>query len=159
MVQARSLVIACLLCVLPAAAKADPFLGRLDCVSIEAYYLDVGESFGITTQELRNAIQSGLIAQAPDLKVEPGCPDRVAYKVYLQNIATDTFHGFFGHVALEVTRKAIFRDTALLTAVRAWNIESYLSGTRDKAKAGVFEQLTRHLTQLAADYRAANKYR
>lgn len=147
------------LLVCPPVVSADPFLGQLKCVSLQAAYLEVGESFGITIEELREAIRAGLKAHVPDLKIDPGCPDRVSYKVFLQNVTTDTFKGFFGHVALEVSRKAIFRDTALLTTARAWDLESYVYGTRDKAKTSVYDQLDSHLKQFAAEYESANKYR
>ncbi len=150
-------VIVSLLCVFSQVAGADPFLGQLDCVSIQVSFLEVGESFGITIDGLREAIRAGLTTHVPRLKIEPSCPDRISYKVFLQNISTDTFNGFFGHVALEVTRKAIFRDTALLTTTRAWDLESYVYGTRDKAKTSVLDQLNSHLDQFAADYHAANK--
>jgi len=148
-----------LLCVATPAARADPFLGQLTCVSLQAAYLEVGESFGITLESLREAIRVGLTSHVPTLKIDPECPDRVYYKVFLQDISTDTFKGFFGHVALEVSRKAIFRDTALLTTARAWDLESYVYGTRDKAKSSVLDQLDSHLKQLAADYADANKYK
>ena len=140
-------------------ARADPFLGQLNCVSLQAAYLEVGESFGVTVDNLREAVRVGLATHAPGLKIDPACPDRVYYKVFLQDISTDTFKGFFGHVALEVSRKAIFRDTALLTTARAWDLESYLYGTRDKAKTSVLDQLDSHLKQFAAEYESANKYR
>ena len=143
----------------PPIARGDPFLGQLDCVSLQAAYLEVGDTFGITIEALHDAIRAGLNNHLPGLKVDPSCPDRVAYKVFLQNVSTDTFKGFFGHVALEVSRKAIFRDTALLTSARAWDLESYVYGTRDKAKTGVLEQLDSHLKQLAAEYNDANKYK
>ncbi|GIW56426.1 MAG: hypothetical protein KatS3mg082_2830 [Nitrospiraceae bacterium] len=110
-----------LLWLIPYPAAADPFLGRLDCVSVQASVWEVGDSFGITTDVLREAIQAGLKTHAPRLKVQADCPDRIECKVFLQNASTDTFKGFFGHVAVEVTRKAIFQDTALLTAGRAWD--------------------------------------
>lgn len=139
-----------LLWLIPQPAAADPFLGRLDCVSIQASIWEVGDSFGITTDVLREAIQTGLQTHAPRLKVQPDCPDRIECKVFLQNASTDTFKGFFGHVAVEVTRKAIFQDTALLTAGRAWDLQSYVYGTRDKAKTSVLDQINRHLAQFAA---------
>jgi len=143
----------------PPIANGDPFLGQLSCVSLQAAYLEVGDPFGITIEALHDAIRAGLNTHLPGLKIDPSCPDRVAYKVFLQNVSTDTFKGFFGHVALEVSRKAIFRDTALLTSARAWDLESYVYGTRDKAKTGVLEQLDSHLRQLAAEYKDANKYK
>jgi len=143
----------------PSIAKGDPFLGQLNCVSLQAAYLEVGDSFGITIEALHDAIRIGLTNHLPGLKIDPSCPDRVSYKVFLQNVSTDTFKGFFGHVALEVSRKAIFRDTALLTSARAWDLESYVFGTRDKAKTSVLEQLDGHLKQLAAEYADANKYK
>ncbi len=146
-----------LLWLIPQPAHADPFLGRLDCVSVQASIWEVGDSFGITTDVLREAIQTGLKTHAPRLKVQPDCPDRIECKVFLQNASTDTFKGFFGHVAVEVTRKAIFQDTALLTAGRAWDLQSYVYGTRDKAKTSVLDQINRHLAQFAADYLLANR--
>lgn len=146
-----------LLWLIPHPAAADPFLGRLDCVSIQASVWEVGDSFGITTDVLREAIQAGLKTHAPRLKVQADCPDHIECKVFLQNASTDTFKGFFGHVAVEVTRKAIFQDTALLTAGRAWDLQSYVYGTRDKAKTSVLDQINRHLAQFAADYLLANR--
>jgi hypothetical protein len=146
-----------LLWLIPHPAAADPFLGRLDCVSVHASVWEVGDSFGITTDVLREAIQAGLKTHAPRLKVQADCPDRIECKVFLQNASTDTFKGFFGHVAVEVTRKAIFQDTALLTAGRAWDLQSYVYGTRDKAKTSVLDQIDRHLAQFAADYLLANR--
>jgi hypothetical protein len=146
-----------LLWALPFPAPADPFLGQLRCVSIQASYLDVGEPFGLTIRDLAEALRAGLATHTPGLKVDPGCADQITYKVFLQSFSAGTVGGFFGHVALQVTRKAIFRDTALLATTRAWDLESYLSGTRDKAKNSVLDQLDRHLKQFAADYQAANK--
>lgn len=143
----------------PPIAEGDPFLGQLNCVSLHAAYLEVGDPFGITIEALHEAIRAGLNSHLPALTIDPSCPDRVSYKVFLQNVSTDTFKGFFGHVALDVSRKAIFRDTTLLTSARAWDLESYVYGTRDKAKASVLEQLDSHLKQLAAEYNAANKYK
>jgi len=152
-------VIVSAVCASPSIVRADPFLGQLNCVSLQAAYLEVGETFGITIEDLREGIRAGLTQHVPALKIDPGCPDHVSYKVFLQNVTTETFKGFFGHVALEVSRKAIFRDTALLTWARAWDLESYVYGTRDKAKTSVFEQLDSHLKQFAAEYDAANKYK
>jgi hypothetical protein len=143
----------------PCAVRGDPFLGQLSCVSLQVAYLEVGESFGITIDRLREALRTGMSTHLPGLKIDSGCPDGVSYKVFLQNAASEPFKGFFGHVALEVTRKAIFRDTALLTTARAWDLESYVYGTRDKALTSVLEQLDSHLRQLAADYDAAHKYK
>ncbi|HXF92654.1 MAG TPA: hypothetical protein VNK46_07840 [Nitrospiraceae bacterium] len=146
-----------LLWLIPHPVAADPFLSRLDCVSVQASVWEVGDSFGITTDVLREAIRAGLRTHAPRLKIEPGCPDRIDCKVFLQDASTDTFKGFFGHIAIEVTRKAVFQDTALLTAGRAWDLQSYVFGTRDKAKTSVLDQLNRHLAQFAADYLLANR--
>ncbi len=146
-----------LLWLIPPPVAADPFLSRLDCVSVQASVWEVGDSFGITTDVLREAILAGLRTHAPRLKVEPGCPNRIECKVFLQDASTDTFKGFFGHVAVEVTRKAVFQDTALLTAGRAWDLQSYVFGTRDKAKTSVLDQLNRHLAQFATDYLLANR--
>jgi hypothetical protein len=146
-----------LLCTFPSPAPADPFLGQLRCVSIQASYLDVGEPFGLTIRDLAEALRAGLATHVPGLKIDAGCPDQISYKVYLQSFTVGTVGGFFGHVALQVTRKAIFRDTALLATTRAWDLESYLSGTRDKARSSVLDQLDGHLKQFAVDYRAANK--
>ena len=150
-------MIAGLVCASPPTVGADPFLGQLRCVAIQASYLDVGEPFGITSEDLGEAVRIGLTIHVPTLKIDAGCPDRISYKVFLQSFSTGSVDGFFGHVALDVTRKAIFHDTALLTATRAWDLESYLSGTRDKAKSSVLDQLTSLLKQFAADYSAANK--
>ncbi len=142
---------------LPQVLRADPFLARLDCVSIQASVLEVGGSFGVTIEVLRDALREGLNTHVRHLKIEPSCPDRIFYKVFLERFSAGPVDGFFGHVALTVTRKAIFRDTALLSTARAWDEESYLQGTKDKAKTSVLDQLNRHLTQFASDYRAANK--
>jgi hypothetical protein len=154
-----ALPVMAVLLVFPCYASGDPFLGQLTCVSLRAAYLEVGESFGITIENLRQALRTGVSTHLPGLKIDSSCPDGISYKVFLQNAANEPFKGFFGHVALEVTRKAIFRDTALLTTARAWDLESYVYGTRDKALASVLEQLDSHLKQLAADYDAAHKYK
>lgn len=142
---------------LPCWAQADPFLARLDCVSLQVNVLESGESFGITPQVLRDALVAGLKNLAPTLKLDPGCPDVMAFKVFIQSIASGQVHDFFGHAALEVRRKAIFRETALLAPARAWNLESYLHGPQDHAKAAVLQHMTRLLAQFTEDYGAANK--
>jgi hypothetical protein len=149
-------LIAVFLC-LPHLAQADPFLGRLDCVSLQVNVLESGESFGITPQVLRDALVAGLKNLAPSLKLDPGCPDVMAFKVFIQSITSGQAHGFFGHAALEVRRKAVFRETALLAPARAWDLESYLHGPQDHAKAAVVQHMTRLLSQFTEDYRAANK--
>jgi hypothetical protein len=156
MKRRASLWVWCLL-VLPGIASADPFLGRLDCVSLQVNVLESGESFGITPDVLRDALRTGLRSSVPSLKLEPGCPDQVAFKVFIQSVATSSGKEFFGHAALEVRRKAIFRDTALLGAARAWDLESYLHGPSEQAKPVVLKHLNRLLEQFAEDYRAANK--
>ncbi len=149
--------LAALICTLPQVAYADPFLGQLDCVSLQVNVLESGESFGITPEVLRDTLRTGLQTLVPNLKLDPGCPDRISFGVFIQSLSTNTFQGFYGHVVLEVKRKAIFRDTALLGSARVWNLESYIHGQRDQAKTGVLDHLNRHLAQLAEDYRAANK--
>ncbi len=143
--------------VLSRFAWADPLLGKMQCLSLQATVLEVGESLGITPEVLRDAMRTALKAQLPDLKTDPACPNRLTYKVYLQNLSTETFHGFYGHTGLEARRKAMFQETGIPAEVRAWDLESYLHGTRDKAKLAVLDQLTSHLTQFATDYKAANK--
>ncbi|MER3423998.1 MAG: hypothetical protein C4293_13000 [Nitrospiraceae bacterium] len=152
-----SWVFAGLFCVVPQFAEADPFLGQLGCVSLQVNVLESGESFGITTEVLRDALRMGLRILVPNLKLDPSCPDRISFKVFTQSLSAGTFRGFYGHVALEVKRKAIFRDTALLGVIQAWDLESYMDGQRDQAKPGVLDHLNRHLAQFAEDYRAANK--
>ena len=142
---------------LPCVAAADPFLGRLECVSLQVNVLESGESFGITPDILRDAVRTGLKGLAPTLKLEPSCPDQVVFKVFIQSVSVGEAHQFFGHAALELRRKAIFRDTALLASARAWDLESYLHGPRDQAKAVVLKHLTRLLAQFTEDYRSANK--
>ena len=158
-VSATCAVLVCLMSMASSVVSADPFLGQLNCVSLQAAYLEVGEPFGITVDSLRDAMLAGLNSHVPALKIDPACPDRVYFKVFLQGISSDTFKGFFGHVALEVSRKAIFRDTALLTTARAWDLESYVYGTRDKAKTSVLDQLDSHLRQFAAEFEPGNKYK
>jgi hypothetical protein len=154
---AISWVLAGLLEILPASAQADPFLARLDCVSLQVNVLESGESFGVTSELLRDTARMGLKKQAPTLKLEPSCPDQVSFKVFIQSVTAGNTHQFFGHALLEVRRKAIFRDTALLSAARAWDLESYLYGPRDQAKPVVLQHLNRLLSQFAEDYRSANK--
>lgn len=141
----------------PQFVEADPFLGQLGCVSLQVNVLESGESFGITTDVLRDALRMGLQTLVPDLKLDPSCPDRISFKVFTQSLSAGPFHGFYGHVALEVKRKAIFRDTALLAVIQAWDMESYIDGQHDQARTGVLDHLNRHLVQFAEDYRAANK--
>jgi hypothetical protein len=47
--------------------------------------------------------------------------------------------------------------SGLLSAARAWDLESYLYGPRDQAKPVVLHHLNRLLSQFAEDYRSANK--
>ena len=142
---------------LPHTVQADPFLGRLDCVSLQVNVLESGESFGVTSQLLRDAARSELKKLAPTLSLEPSCPDQVSLKVFIQSVTSGTAQQFFGHALLEVRRKAIFRDTALLASTRAWDLESYLYGPRAQAKTVVLKHLNRLLAQFAEDYGAANK--
>jgi hypothetical protein len=144
---------------LPPAARGDPFLGRLDCVSLLVNVLESGEAFGVTPEVLRDAVRTGLKSLVPTLKLEPSCPDQVAFKVFIQSVSTGPAREFFGHAALEVRRKAIFRDTALLGAARAWDLETYLHGPGEHAKSTVLKHLNRLLAQFADDYRAANTRR
>jgi hypothetical protein len=150
-------LIAGMICLDPCGASADPFLGRLDCVSLQVNVLESGESFGITPEVLRDAVRTGLRSLAPTLKLEPGCPDQIAFKVFIQSVSIGNARQFFGHAALELRRKAVFRDTALLAAARAWDLESYLHGPQGQAKPVVLKHLNRLLAQFAEDYRAANK--
>ena len=149
--------LASLLSVFPQFANADPFLGQLTCASLQVDVLESGEAFGITTEVLRDALRTGLKTLAPTLRLDPGCPDRISFTVFIQSLSSGTFHGFYGHLALEVRRKAIFRDTALLASARAWDLDSYIDGPRAQAKIAVLEHLNRYLAQFAEDYRAANK--
>lgn len=150
-------LLASFLWMLSSLAQADPFLARLDCVSLQVNVLESGESFGVTSELLRDAARMGLKKQAPTLRLEPSCPDQVSFKVFIQSVTAGTAQHFFGHALLEVRRKAIFRDTALLSAARAWDLESYLYGPRDQAKPVVLHHLNRLLSQFAEDYRTANK--
>ena len=137
-------------------AFAEPKLRKLECVSVQAAVLESGASLGITTEVLREAILSGIKGRLPQLKIEPSCADRIFFKVFVQELSSETFQGFYGHVAFEVRRKAKFNDTGEPIDGRAWDLESYIHGTRDRAKSSVLEQLNSHLTQFAADYKAAN---
>lgn len=149
--------LAALLWVLPGMAQADPFLGRLECVSLQVNVLESGESFGVTPEILRDALRTDLKALAPTLKLDPACPDRLIFSVFIQDLSTDVFKGFYGHVGLEVKRKAVFRDTALLGSAQAWDLDSYIHGPREKARTGVLDHLKRHVAQFAEDYRVANR--
>lgn len=150
-------IMTALICTLPWRAHADPFLGRLDCVSLQVDVLESGASFGVTPEILRDVLRTDLKTLVPALKLDPACPDRLAFSVFLQDMSTDAFQGFYGHVALEVKRSAVFRDTALLGSAQAWDLESYIHGPRVRAKTGVLDHLKRHLAQFAEDYRVANK--
>jgi hypothetical protein len=143
--------------VLPPTVHADPFLGRLECVSLQVNVLESGESFGVTSELLRDAARNGLKKLAPTLSLEVSCPDQVSLKVFIQSVTTGNVQQFFGHALLEVRRKAVFRDTALLASTRAWDLESYLYGPRAHAKTIVLKHLNRLLGQFAEDYRAANR--
>ncbi len=114
--------------------------------------LEAGGSLGVTTEVVRATLLTGLKAQAPTLKVDPQCPNRLFIKIFVQNL----FEGFYGHVAFDVRRKAAFADTALPVEARAWTLESYVHGTKDQARTSILEQLQSHLAQFAADYKAAN---
>jgi hypothetical protein len=142
--------------VLPAAARADPQLRKLDCVNVQAAVLESGTSLGITRDVLREALLAGIHTKLPRLKLEPTCPNRIFFKVFVQNLSQGMIDGFYGHIAFEVRRKATFVDTSLPLDARAWDGESYVHGTRDKAKASVLDLLNNYLTQFAADYQAAN---
>lgn len=137
-------------------ASADPKLRKLECVAVQAAVMESGSSLGITTETLREALLTGIKAKLPRLKVDPSCSNRIFFKVFMQNIAIGTFDGFAGHVAFEVRRKATFTDTSEPIDARAFDLESYVHGTRDKAKTSVLDQLNSHLTQFAADYAVAN---
>lgn len=147
----------CLLLAFSSTAWADPKLRKLDCVNLQAAVLESGPSLGVTTEVLREALLSGLRATLPQLTIDPSCPNRIFFKVFVQNLSAGMIDGFYGHVAFEVRRRAVFSDTAEPLDARAWDGESYVHGTRDKAKASVLDQLNNHLTQFAADYRAANR--
>lgn len=149
--------LAALVYLLPGIAQADPFLGRLDCVSLQVNVLESGESFGITPEILRDALRADLKALVPALRLDPSCPDRLIFSVFIQDLSTDAFQGFYGHVGLEVKRKVVFRDTALLGSAQAWDLDSYIHGLRAQAKTGVLDHLKRHLAQFAEDYRVANR--
>src|SRR5919204_4067350 len=129
-----NVVLIAVLSAAPRLTHADPFLGRLSCLSLQVNVLESGEAFGVTPQVLHDALVGGLKNLAPTLKLDQACPDVMAFKVYVQNLQTSTAQGFFGHAALEVRRKAIYRDTALLGVARAWDLESYLNGPHDQAK-------------------------
>src|SRR6184192_3571042 len=135
---------------------ADPRLRKLDCVAVQAAIMESGASFGITTETLREALLAGVKEKLPRLKVDPSCSNRIHFKVFMQNIAAGNFDGFAGHVAFDVRRKATFTDTSEPIDARAFDLESYIHGTRDKAKTSVLDQLNSHLAQFAADYAAAN---
>jgi hypothetical protein len=149
--------LAALLCIWPSTLHADPFLGRLDCVSLQVNVLESGESFGVTPEMLRDVLRTGLKTLVPTLKLDPACPERLIFSVFLQDLSTSTFQGFYGHVALEVKRSVVFRGTALLGSAQAWDLDSYIHGPRERAKTGVVDHLNRHLAQFAEDYRLANK--
>lgn len=155
-----SLCLACgLVGVLLMMAKpvlADPKLRKLECVTIQAAVMESGASFGITTETLREALLAGIKTKLPRLKVDPSCSNRMYFKVFMQNITAGNFDGFAGHVAFDVRRKAIFTDTSEPIDARAFDLESYIHGTREKAKASVLDQLNSHLMQFAADYASEN---
>jgi hypothetical protein len=142
---------------LPISAWADPHLLKLDCVNVQVAVLESGESLGVTREVLREAMLAGLKAKVPGLRVDVSCPNRVVYRVFIQNLSQGMIDAFYGHVAFEVRRKATFVDTALSMDARAWDAESYIHGTRDKAKASVLDLLNNYLTQFAADYQAAKR--
>ncbi len=137
-------------------ALADPMLRKLGCVTIQAAVMESGASFGITTETLREALLTGIKTKLPRLKIDPSCSNRIYFKVFMQNIAVGNFDGFAGHVSFDVRRKATFTDTSEPIDARAFDLESYIHGTRDKAKPSVLDQLNSHLAQFAADYTAAN---
>ncbi|MBI4400142.1 MAG: hypothetical protein HY581_00740 [Nitrospirae bacterium] len=145
-----------LLFILPRAVWADPQLHKLECVNIQAAVLESGASLGVTTEVLREALLTGVKTKLPRLRVDPSCPNRIFFKVFLQNLSGGMIDGFYGHVAFEVRRKAAFVHSSQSFDARAWDLESYVHGTREKAKASVLDQLNSHLTQFAADYQAAN---
>lgn len=147
----------CLLLVFSTMGWADPKLRKLNCVNLQGAVLESGPSLGVTTDVLREALLSGLRAKLPRLTIDPSCANRIFFKVFIQNVSAGMLDGFYGHVAFEVRRNAVFSDTAEPIDARAWDGESYVHGTRDKAKASVLDQLNNHLTQFAADYQAANR--
>jgi hypothetical protein len=148
--------VAGVLLALAGPAFAEPRLRKLECVSIQTAVLESGASLGITTELLREAILSGVKAKVPQLNIEPTCADRIFFKVFVQELSSETFQGFYGHVALEVRRQAKFKKTGEPIDGRAWDLESYIHGTRDRAKSSVLDQLNSHLTQFAADYKSSN---
>lgn len=135
---------------------ADPQLRGLTCVSLQAAVLESGAPLGVSTVVLREALLTGLRGKLPQLTIDPACPNRIFFKVFLQNLSTDKIDAYYGHVALEIRRTATFRDTAQSVDARAWDGESYVHGTTDQAKASVLTLLTNHLTQFAADFNSAN---
>jgi len=55
--------------VLPAAARADPQLHKLECVNVQAAVLESGASLGITREVLREALLAGIRTKLPRLKL------------------------------------------------------------------------------------------
>lgn len=145
-----------LLLVLPQVGWADPLLQKLDCVRVQVAGMESGGSFGVTTEVLHEALLAGLRKHLPQLKIDPACRSEIFFKVFIQHLLTEKFDGFYGHAAFEVRRKATFLDTALLYDARAWDLESYVHGTRDQAKKSVLDLLDRYLAQFTYDYKAAN---
>lgn len=145
-----------LLLVLPNDAWADPQLRELECVNVQAAVLESGASLGVTREVLREALLAGIKAKLPRLKIDPSCPNRIFFKVFIQNLSQGLIDAFYGHVAFEVRRKATFVDTSLSLDARAWDGESYVHGTRDKAKTSVLDLLNNYLAQFEADYKAVN---
>ena len=145
-----------LLLVLPNEAWADPQLRKLECVNVQAAVLESGASLGVTREVLREALLAGIKAKLPRLEVDPSCPNRIFFKVFIQNLSQGLIDAFYGHVAFEVRRKATFVDTSLSLDAQAWDGESYVHGTRDKAKTSVLDLLNNYLAQFEADYKAAN---
>ncbi len=135
---------------------ADSPLRGLSCVSLQAAVLESGAPLGVTTEVLREALLRGLREKLPVLKVDPSCPNRIFFKVFLQNLSTDRVDAYYGHVALEVRRTATFRDTAQSVEARAWDGESYVHGTTDQAKISVLDLLANHLAQFATEFTSAN---
>lgn len=144
------------LLLLPQVVRADPKLKNLHCVNIQATVFEGGASLGVTTEVLREALLAGIKEHLPQLKIDPLCPNRIFFKVFVQNLSGGLIDGFYGHVAFEVRRPAKYLDTGLLLDARAWDLESYVHGTREKAKTSVLDQLKSHLTQFEAEYKAEN---
>lgn len=135
---------------------ANQQLRGLTCVSLQAAVLESGPPFGVTTRVLRDALLEGLRGKLPQLAIDSSCPNRIFFKVFLQNLSTDKVDAYYGHVALEVRRAARILDTSQAVEARVWDGESYVHGTTDQAKASILNLLANHLAQFAAEFTSAN---